>query len=338
MKNFLLPIRVATPLLALGLLTIPRVGLEAAGFTLKQDDHGIEVRHDGQLWTRYVLGEGNKPFLWPLLGPGGLEVTRAYPMENREGEQHDHPHHRSLWFGHQGVNGYDSWHEPLTMEERKLKGDKLKDALAGLAATVHKEFVKVEGSAHSAVIVSRNAYVAPDGKVQMEDERTFRFSLSPEGHRVIDVEILLKATQGKVTLGDKKDSGFNLRVATSISVDGKQGGHILNSRGDTDKDTWGKRAEWCDFYGPVKGQTMGIAMLNHPSSFRYPTPWHARTYGLFTANPFGTQSLDKSAPDGTIELAKGDSIALRHRVILHKGTPEEAEVARHFEAYRNLRY
>ena len=35
-----------------------------------------------------------------LIGPTGDPYTRAYPMENVPGEDHDHPHQRSCWFTH----------------------------------------------------------------------------------------------------------------------------------------------------------------------------------------------------------------------------------------------
>src|SRR5205814_3733 len=101
------------------------------------------------------------------------------------------------------------------------------------------------------------------------------------------------ASEGPVKFGDAKDAGFNYRVPASMAVDAKQGGQIITSEGIADAAAWGKRAKWVDYHGPVEGETLGVAMLNHPSSFRYPTPWHVRTYGLFTANPFGTHSLDK---------------------------------------------
>ena len=74
-------------------------------------------------------------------------------------------------------------------------------------------------------------------------------------------------------------------------------------------------------------------MLNHPSSFRFPTPWHARTYGLFTANPFGTKSLDKTAPDGAFTLKPGEKLTLRHRLIFHNGDEKSAKIAEAFAAY-----
>ena len=43
---------------------------------------------------------------------GGARMTRDYPMvPNSEGEEHDHPHHRSLWYSHGAINGIDFWSE-----------------------------------------------------------------------------------------------------------------------------------------------------------------------------------------------------------------------------------
>ena len=70
----------------------------------------------------------------------------------------------------------------------------------------------------------------------------------------------------------------------------KAGGSSI-ADGQTNAAAWGKRAEWVDYHGPVDGETVGIAIFNHPSSFRYPTGWHVRTYGLFAANPFAEHSF-----------------------------------------------
>jgi len=133
-------------------------------------------------------------------------------------------------------------------------------------------------------------------------------------------------------LGDKKDAGFSVRIATSMDVDSKKGGSIINSNGITDKAAWGRRAAWVDYHGPVNGKTVGVAILNHPSSFRHPTPWHVRTYGLFTANPFGLRSL-RQGENGSFTLKKGKSITLKHRVIFHKGDEKSAKIADAYKAY-----
>src|SRR5206468_4189971 len=45
-----------------------------------------------------------KPFLWPLLGPGGALMTRDWPMKKGSpGESNDHVHQKSVWFCHGDV-------------------------------------------------------------------------------------------------------------------------------------------------------------------------------------------------------------------------------------------
>jgi hypothetical protein len=304
------------------------------GFQIKKTKSGLTVNYDGELFTKYVIDQSNKPYLYPVIGPTGKPMTRAYPMETIEGEQHDHPHHRSLWFGHQGVGGFDSWHEALTIEERfrKKKPEDKEKAMAVLASTKHVSFRVISFGPKRAVIESVNDYVGSDGKKLMSDERKITLTAT-KGTRVIDFDITLIASHGDVKLDDKKDAGFSVRVPTSMSITGKQGGRIYNSEGHKDGDAWGKRAEWVTFWGPVGGETLGVTILNHPKSFRHPTPWHARTYGLFTANPFGTKSLDKTAEDGGFVLKKGEKIELRHRVILHKGGPDAANIGKAWKVY-----
>ena len=112
------------------------------------------------------------------------------------------------------------------------------------------------------------------------------------------------------------------------------GGTIVNSNGQTDADAWGKRAAWVDYSGPVLGETVGIAVLNHPESLRFPTYWHVRTYGLFAANPFGQRDfLGASAQDGSLSLRQGESFSMHFRVILHAGDAGAANLAEAFEQY-----
>ena len=142
-----------------------------------------------------------------------------------------------------------------------------------------------------------------------------------EGSRIIDFEITLKATDGPVTFGDTKEGMFGLRVASSMDVNKKKGGKITNAEGLTDDQAWGKASPWVDYTGPVEGKTVGIAILNHPRSFRYPTTWHVRTYGLFAANPFGWHDFglgevgEYTLPGGRVDPVRlpGDPARGRHR-------------------------
>ena len=75
-------------------------------FVLTQHKKGVRIELNGQLFTDYLIQSGSKPILWPIIGPTGVEMTRAFPMEKgRAGESSDHAHHRSFWFTHDNVNG-----------------------------------------------------------------------------------------------------------------------------------------------------------------------------------------------------------------------------------------
>ena len=76
------------------------------------------------------------------------------------------------------------------------------------------------------------------------------------------VEITLFASHGDLILGDTKEGTMSLRLAETMRLKGKTGrGHIVMSTGVRDEETWGKRADWVDYYGPVNGVVVGAAML-----------------------------------------------------------------------------
>jgi len=305
-------------LLALAWLVATPGSLRAAHLTaeLSKDKKKVTVQLDGQPFAEYVIRSGTKPIIWPILGPTGKPMTRAWPMTQAQPhERKDHVHHRSLWFTHGIVNGQDFWGEG-----RKP------------AVIQHREFVRLT-SGPEAQIVTRNDWLDPQGNKVCQDERTVTFGGDNQA-RWIDFDITLKATEGPVTFGDTKEGTFGIRMAATMQPDAKMGGRVVNSRGDKGGDTWGQRAEWIDYVGPVDGQTVGIALMNHPASFRYPTYWHARLYGLCSANPFGAGAFTEGKADGSFTLQPGETLSLYYRVLLHKGDTRQADVAGAFEAYR----
>ena len=201
-----------------------------------------------------------------------MKLTRDFPMiADTEGEKRDHPHHRSMWFTHGAVNA-DFWH----------KGGKV----------LHQEFTRLEGGPQ-AVIGATNLWVKDQGEQVLVERRLMMFGAN-QAQRWIDFDIALVAEFGDVHFGDTKEGTFAVRVAETMKVDAAKGGKILNSEGRLNFATWGQRAAWVNYTGPVGEGTYGIAMFCHPSSFNYPNRWHVRTYGLFAANPFG----EKDFPGG----------------------------------------
>ncbi|HPY50992.1 MAG TPA: PmoA family protein, partial [Sedimentisphaerales bacterium] len=101
-----------------------------------------------------------------------------------------------------------------------------------------------------------------------------------------------------------------------------------------DGDTWAKRAAWCDYYGPVNGEVVGVAVFDHPSNPRHPTWWHVRDYGLYAANPFGIHDFEKKpAGTGNLTIPAGQSVTFKWRFYFHKGNEIEGKVAEHFRQY-----
>jgi Methane oxygenase PmoA len=289
-------------------------GAIPAGFRLHPRGPNIAIQLDGSLVSEYRTDIGAKPFLFPLVGPTGSSYTRAYPMETLAGEDRDHPHQRSFWFTHGKVNGIDFWSE--------------EGGHGTIKETARKSVVS--GPVLGRLCTSDD-WIGPDGRKVCEDERTLTFYKTGNA-RVIDFEIVLKASLGPVTFGDTKEGMFGLRVASSMDVDRKRGGRIINAEGLVDGQAWGKPSSWVDYSGPVNGKTVGIAILNHPRSFRYPTTWHVRTYGLFAANPFGWHDFGLCKP-GDYTLPAGGKLRFAYRVILHEGDAGSARIADAFERY-----
>lgn len=289
----------------------------AAEVTAEVDGHKVVVKVDGQLFTEYIENFDGTPILWPIIGPTGQPMTRSHPMaEGPPSERRDHPHHRSLWFTHGDVNGLSFWHEETIK---------------------HRKFVKIE-SGRRAVIVTENDWIDREGKVVCSDVRCFTFGANAEA-RWIDFAVTVIASNGPVKFGDTKEGTMGIRLAGTMKVDAKKenpawGGHIVNSEGQVDTAAWGQRAAWVDYYGPVDGETVGVAILNHPSSFRFPTYWHVRTYGLFAANPFGLHHFEgNNEVDGSHTLQPGESMLLRSRFLFHRGDEKVGAVAEAFAAY-----
>jgi hypothetical protein len=291
-----------------------------SGVQIKELPDRLRIEINGHLFTEYLFKDVPRPYYYPVLGPGDLPMTRNWPMKTTPDEEHDHKHHRSLWFAHGKVNDLDFWSEQ-----------------GSFGKIVHDGFNGIQSGQKSGEIKSRDKWIAPDGTVVCTDERTFRvYNPGSAPERVFDFEVTLHASNGNVTFGDTKEGTMAVRLAETMRLKGKVGhGHIINSEGVRDDATWGKRANWCDYYGPVDGKTIGIAIFDHPQNPRHPTWWHVRDYGLFAANPFGQHDfeklVDKSA--GDLVVRAGQSITFRYRFYLHEGTDQEAKVAERYQEY-----
>jgi hypothetical protein len=311
--------------LALTLAPTPSTLHAAPGVVLRElpgQDARVRIEINGELFAEYVYRGASRPSLYPVLAPGGSPVTRRWPFQDTTNEDKDHPHQRSLWHSHGDINGVDFWSE---------------SSQAG--RTVHVEFLELTSSRNVGVLKSLNHLVARDGTRIGTTIHTLRFHPRPDT-RLFDYDVTFVATDGDLKFGDTKEGTMAIRLAETMRLKpnkfnaGKPTGTIVNSEGLRNGDTWGKRAAWVDYYGPVDGQILGVALFDHPTNPRHPTWWHVRDYGLFAANPFGIHDFERKPPGtGNLTVPANSQLTFRYRFLIHRGNEIEGEVNRFYQEY-----
>jgi hypothetical protein len=271
--------------------------------TLTPEAKWVTVQVDGQPFTRYYFADVPKPFCFPIVGPNGKVLTRGFPVEPREGESRDHPHHKGFWVAYGDVNGVDFWSERHPI--------------------VHRTFEAIESGSVMGRLQARNEWQTRDGKTICEEIRELRFYALPK-LRMMDLTLTFIATEGEVTFGDTKEGFVAIRLPDELTLT-RGTGHILNATGHRDREAWGKRASWCLYYGTLNGEPVAVAFFDHPKNRSYPTPWHVRDYGLFANGPFGRKDFGLPAEE-PVRLGKGERLTLRYRLVFLAHHPTAKEV------------
>ena len=322
-------------LLSSGLISAAPL-LVAAGLPVKfrQHDNRIEVLIGGQPFTAYHFGsEAPKPFLYPLRSAQGTIVTRGYPMvKDIPGEDHDHPHHRAMFFAHGDINSIDFWGEGEPAKaQQTAKGVYYSSEELPKGRTVFRKLEEMRTSPQSGTIRALFDLIGPDGNTLGSETQQYTFR-GDNATRMVDCEFTITANHGPLKMGDTKEGTFAIRVVKALE---EPAAKMLNSEGKVgEKNVWGKRADWVDYSGAVEGEKLGIAIFDNPKNIKHPTYWHARGYGLFAVNPFGEHDFyNDPKRDGSVAIPASQSLTLRYRVLIHHGDAAEAKVAEAYEHY-----
>lgn len=279
--------------------------LSAAKITAVRVGSKINVTIDGKFFTSYIFSDDEKyPFFYPVNGPvSGGSVTSM-----RNGE---YPHHSSLFFGCDLVNGGNYWQEGL---ER------------GRIISVNAEIIKQGGD--SVIFTDECIWSRPGAISPVKDTRKFIITSPAAGLYQIDVFIKMEMLID-VHIRKTNHSLFSARMAADLSV--KNGGTMINAEGaKSEKDTFGQNSPWIDFYGKRGNAIEGIAIMQHPSNPWYPSPWFTRDYGFMSPTPmYWPEKGDETF------MKKGTELNLRYRVLVHSGDHLEAKIAEAFDKYKN---
>ena len=295
----------------------------------RRNGYHIDVLIGGRLFTTYFFDpQVTRPYLQPLHSAQGTIVTRDFPVGNDVPPEHQNdrylePNQRAMMFGHGDIDGIDFWADAAFPKWSN-------DSVMG-----HYTFKKLEelrGGPESGTLRADFELVGPEGRVIAEETQTYTFRGDAQS-RIIDCEFVIKANDGAdVTIGDTKDGIFGIRLAKELD---SPPARMVNSHGAVgEKEIWGKRADWVDYDGAVDGETVGVAVFDSPQNLRHPTYWHARSYGLLAANPFGIREFTKDPKqDGSWTIPQHQSLTLRYRVLIHHGDYQQAGVAQAYREY-----
>lgn len=316
-------------LMLVSVCSIGLAGVEPVEVT--QSGHQIQVVIGGHPFTTYYFDlKIAKPYFQPLRSAKGTIVTRGYPIGSEVPSEHAHdsslePHQRPLYFSHGDIDGLDFWGEQVFQKHYGSEGEH------AYGHMVFQKLDEMRGGSNSGTIRAEFDLVGPNNRPIASETQSFIFS-GDDQSRAIDCEFVIHANHGPVDFGDTKEGTFAIRVAPELN---SPPGHMVDSNGATgEKGIWGTRADWVDYYGTVGGEAVGIAIFDSPESFRHPTYWHARAYGLFAANPFGISYFTRDPrQNGSWSIRAGQSIVFRYRVLIHHGDYREARVAEAYKRY-----
>ncbi len=179
---------------------------------------------DGKFFTSYIFSEDEKyPFFYPVNGPlSGGSVTS---MRNAV-----YPHHTSLFFGCDLVNGGNYWQEGLE-----------RGRIISVNALIEKQ------GGDSVVITDECIWSRPGALSPVNDTRRFIITSPSASVTQIDAEITMEMLMD-VKILKTNHSLFSARMAADLAV--TNGGTMINAEGAKgEKETFGKASPWIDFYG-----------------------------------------------------------------------------------------
>ena len=308
---------------------------KSAGIELHdQPENGrTVVYYGGLLQTIYHYGMPNyRPRFAPNVAPSGRpgsgvsSTDGSQPKSITDDGPPDHTWHRSLWYACGDLNGVDFYLEPAAMNAGYGP-----HVGTGYGRIEHRSFDwQVSGPVWGG-FQQRAQWVAPDGRVLIDDVRRVRMYRLRGRMRLWDIEAEFTPHDDPVTFGQTNENALPLMRVADI-IDEWDGGTMSLSTGLTGSpECFGQRAEWADCSGPFtraaghEPEIFGIAMLDHPSNRNHPNAWFVRGYGPVGTNlPFF---------DGPLTLERGETWTLRHRLYIHQGYAAEAGVAARFDEY-----
>jgi hypothetical protein len=300
-------------------------------FVKKESANKVEIRIGGKLITSYCWPENvYKPILYPVYTINGTEITRGFPLKPRAGERNDHIHQVGIWLNYGNVNGYDFWGNGSEGKKSENGG-----------VIKHLRIENAKGGPGEGIMTVAASWQDPSGKELIAERTEFHFIARGTSY-IIDRLTTLTATGNAITMKDTKEGMYAIRVARQLELPSEEDvrlldqagnpgaeiakdnigvtGNYRSSEGITGDEVWSTRARWMDLSGSINNEKISIVICDHPKNVSYPTYWHARGYGLFSANPLGGNDFTKGKEVVNFSIPSGKSVIFRYRIIVNSGS------------------
>jgi hypothetical protein len=282
------------------------------GLAWQETPHSLALVRGAQVvWQFNYNPEDGKPYFHPVTIGGGAPVTDLRPA--------DHYWHRAIWFSWKSINGLVYWEE--NPQTGKSPGE---TEMVAVKATPRGD--------HSAQFELAIHYHPPGRPAVLTERRIVTVGApTPAGTYSIDWLSVFTAGDADVLLdrtpiaGEPNGvswggyAGLSLRLTPEL-----RRWQFSDSDGPVNEVT--KQARWIAFSGPTRaGETAAIIVLDHPDSFRHPTPWY-----LIQGMPYFSPAVLYRSPH---TLRAQESLTLKYRMIFQAAAVDREAVDREWEAF-----
>ena len=279
----------------------------------------VDVTIDGKPFTSYIYPDTlKKPVLFPIRTSNGTLVTRGFPLDPRPRERFDHPHHVGLWFNHGDVNGLDFWNNSVRHSRRPGAEDghhpsqarhrgqeRRRSRRAGGRDGVGELRMTSRSCARRRAFVFRGSRRCAQHRPHHDAHRA-----RPEGRLPRQQgRLAWPARDARARAARRQAGALHRRERQGDGGAGpRQHGrdrHLYEQRGAEGRQGVGHARPLVHAAGKIGAKPVTIAILDHPSNPNSPTYWHARGYGLFSANVFGRKVFDPKQEELVLTLEPG---------------------------------
>ncbi len=308
------------PLLLCLLATGLCAHLSAADITAEKTGTVIHFAVDGKTICDYQMEPGKVPegvdavfahgaHLHPIYSPSGKLVTGNHPE--------DHRWHRGVWMAWTKTEFGDSHPDFWNMGK---VGEKL-------AAEVRFEkLVQLTQNGFVSQHVFLDHSHARDEKVLNETWEVAVSQKTLDGTKTNVIDLTSTQTcAGERPLKLPKYHYGGLGVRGNLAWNPVEAVTMLTSEGHDRKAGDSTKAKWVHIGGEVDGAPTGMAILIHPSNFRFPQP--------LRLNPKNPQLCIAPSQDGDWAIEPGKPYVSKYRLLIFDGKPDAKWIDAQWQAY-----